>query len=127
MRKTLEEWLRDPLVNNIARVAYSAIREWCIASGQEYTDVWDNLPPKYQDHVRLVVARAFFTMEVPRPRQLHEACLEEGIANGWTYGEKVDREKKQHPDISPWIKLSMDQRIKEHLMSAIIGAFLEGA
>lgn len=125
--RTVEQWITDPLINIIAHVAYDAVREWCVSTKQDAGPLWDFLSDDYQDHIKIVVARAFADMKTPTAKQLHERCLADGLASGWTYSEKVDRKKKKHPDVQPWEKLTPDQRMKDHIMSGIIRAFLEGS
>lgn len=126
MRKTTKDWVDDPLIEKIAAVCYAAIREWCIQTKQPIDYPWENLSPAYRTHVKIVVARCFADMTVPSGKVLHQRCMKEGMDGGWTYGEVVDKAKKRHPDILPWEKLSMEQRIKEHIFSAVIKSFFEG-
>ncbi len=125
-RKSAHEWMKDPLVDKIAHVSYTAMREWSIITRQPIASPWDELSEDYKDHMRMVVARSFVNMEVPTGKQLHDNCLKEALESGWTYAEKVNRKAKQHPDIRSWQALSIDQRIKEHIFSGIMKAFLEG-
>lgn len=125
-KKSIGEWMNDPLAEKIAQVAYAAIQEWCVVTKQEFNVPWAHLSPDYQNHIKVVVARAFTAMEVPTAKELHARCLAEGINAGWTHGDHVDRKKKTHPDILPWEKLSFDQRMKDFLFSNILRAFIEG-
>lgn len=125
--RTIEQWMEDPLIDKIACVAYTAIRTWCIRTKQEVSPEWTDLPDDYADHIKIVVARAFADMKTPSAKQLHERCLKDGKTAGWGYGAQVDREKKLHPDILPWEQMTMDQRMKDHIFSAVIRAFLEGS
>lgn len=125
--RAVEDWMEDPLIDKIAGVAYTAINHWNIRTQQTFDHPWDILPQDYRDHIKLVVARAFAEMKTPTAKQLHERCYEDGLASGWTYGAEMDRKNKRHPDVQPWAKLSPDQRMKDHIMSGIIRAFLEGS
>lgn len=125
--RTVEDWMADPLMEKIAHVAYNAIFAWCIQTKQEMEYRWQDLSPDFQDHIKVVIARCFAEMKAPTGKQLHERCYEDSLAAGWTYGEKMDRKKKKHPEVQPWEKLSPDQRMKDHIMSGIIRAFLEGS
>lgn len=125
--RAIEQWMADPLIDKIAAVAYTAINRWNIDTKQEFSHPWDLMPQDYRDHIKIVVARAFADMKTPSAKQLHERCFEDGTAAGWKYGAVVDRKLKLHPDLKPWANLTTDQRMKDHIMSAVIRAFLEGS
>lgn len=118
---------KDVTVEAMARVVYAAIREWCIITHQPVDYTWADLPVKYKNHLINAVSEAFHNMKTPTGKQLHETCLKQALEGGWKYGEKVDRPNRVHPDILPWEKLSFNQRMKDHLFSVIIRAFLEGS
>lgn len=46
---------------------------------------------------------------------LHEAWRQEKIADGWTWAEEKNAEKKQHPCLVPWAQLPMAQKVKDHV------------
>lgn len=125
-RKTVEEWVDDPLIEKIARVSYAAMREWCIVTNQEIAGPWDKLSIHHHEHLKIIVARAFVNMKVPTAKELHDRCYEDGMEAGWTQADKIDLRNKQHPDVVPWAMMSTDQRMKDFLMSSILRAFLEG-
>ena len=39
-------------------------------------------------------------------RNVHEVWAKEKLSQGWIYGEKLDHEKKTHPDLIPYDELS---------------------
>lgn len=123
----LATWMQDKRVEQCARVMYAAVREWNAVSGKPVGNAWDNLNLKEQLHLKKVVARCFCDMKVYSGKQLHEQCLSEAIENGWKFAEVEDRPNKGHPDIVSWSKLPFEARMKEHLLSTIIMAFLEGS
>lgn len=125
MAKSLEDWQKDPLVEKVARVAYAAIREWCLITSQPIAGPWGQLSNAHHGHVNKVIAKCFYDLKVPSGKELHETCLTDGIASGWVYGD-YNPAARVHPDILPWNKLSTDQRMKDIIMSNIIKAFLEG-
>lgn len=125
--RDLKDWMNDPLVENVSRVAYVAMQEWRHVTHQAMLRMkWAELPLLWKEHVKIVVARCFVNMEVPTGKELHQRCYAEGVAAGWTYSDIIDTEKKQHPDVLPWEEMSQEQRITDHIMSAIIKSFLEG-
>lgn len=130
MRKTMEQWMDDPLIEKVSRVIYAAIREWCTATGQPIdndsnTGEWVCLPLNYQNHVKRVVATYFDSMKVPTAKELHDDCLNVAVKGGWLHGE-FNRKRKTHPDILPWQELSFVQRQKDYIFAALLRSYLEG-
>ena len=44
-------------------------------------------------------------------KNVHDIWAENRIAQGWTYGEKRDDEKKQHPCLVPYEDLPEDEKL----------------
>jgi len=55
----------------------------------------------------------------------HEAWLEEKKQNGWKFGPIKSAQTKEHPCYVLYSELPLEERIKDHLFHAVVGAFME--
>lgn len=55
--------------------------------------------------------------------QSHQSWLDFKQAHGWTYGKVKDEATKTHPCFLPYEELPPEQKLKDHLFSAIIKTF----
>ncbi|MFD0468599.1 RyR domain-containing protein [Nonomuraea thailandensis] len=53
---------------------------------------------------------------------MHEAWCEHKRAEGWTYGPDKDPDAKTHPCLVPYDQLPVEQRVKDAVFHAIVGA-----
>jgi len=63
-------------------------------------------------------------MEGNTPEQSHQLWLDTKRAQGWTHGKVKDAEAKTHPCFLPYEELPPEQKLKDHLFSAIIKTFV---
>lgn len=56
------------------------------------------------------------------PEDLHQSWCDFKAADGWVYGEVKDAEAKTHPCLVPYEELPEEQRIKDDLFKAVVGA-----
>lgn len=52
----------------------------------------------------------------------HDSWLAEKEAMGWKYGPIKDESLKEHPCFVPYEELPDDQKVKDHVFKAIVGA-----
>lgn len=57
----------------------------------------------------------------------HEGWMKDRAANGWQYGEKRDNEKKLHPSMVPFEKLSSEDKEKDRNQVRSYPALIEKA
>ena len=126
MQKTFEQWKTDKIVLNVARVAHAANREWCRIHGDFSILEWDKAPIWQTSSIIDAVARCFFNMEVPTPKESHQLWVERRRVDGWGYGPVKDGKHKLHPNMIPWEELPSEQRQKDYVFCALIKSFLEG-
>ncbi len=62
-------------------------------------------------------------LEGNTPEQSHAGWLAFKTDNGWTYGEVKDEEARTHPCMVPYEELPPEQKLKDHLFSAIVKTF----
>lgn len=55
--------------------------------------------------------------------QSHQLWLDTKSAQGWSYGPVKDEATKTHPCFLPYEELPPEQKLKDHLFSAIIKTF----
>lgn len=111
-------------VEEIARVCHEANRAYCKALGDDSHVAWENAPEwqrkSAMNGVRLHCENRFLGAE-----SSHEAWLREKQEAGWVYGPVKDAEKKTHPCVRPFLDLPIEQRTKDFLFKAIVGALFD--
>lgn len=106
-------------VENVARIAHEVNREWCRAIGDDSQPSWEDAP-EWQRSSAINGVRFHATHPDATAEASHESWLKEKTANGWTYGETKDPEKKTHPCCRPYAELPVEQRAKDHLFRAVV-------
>lgn len=105
----------------IAEVCHEANRTFCDALGDHSPLSWDSAPEWQRTSAINGVLFNLANPEAP-PSASHDNWLEEKRNSGWKYGEVKDEEKKEHPCFVPYEKLPEEQKAKDHLFKAIVGA-----
>lgn len=107
------------LVIGIAKAAHEINRAFCAALGDETQVAWEDAPEWQRasiiSGVEMHLANPDATSE-----QSHESWLAQKLADGWTYGEIKDAEKKQHPCCVPYDQLPPEQKAKDYLFRAAV-------
>ncbi len=109
----------------IARVCHEAVRAFCQVRGDDSLEPWE-AAPAWQRDSSLQAVDDGLAGRVTTPRQSHEAWVRVKEADGWVLGEVKDAARKTHPSLIPFDRLPADERIKDSLICAVIGAFREG-
>ena len=106
---------------DIARVCHEANRAYCRSLGDNSQSHWESAPD-WQRQSAINGVR--FTVANPKApaSASHESWMKEKLADGWTYGETKDPEKKTHPCIVPFEELPIEQQRKDMLFQAIVRA-----
>jgi len=107
-------------VHDIARVCHEANRAIQIVTGDPVpSPTWDDAPSWQRESAVAGVQKA---LDGATPEELHASwCADKG-ADGWTYGTVKDAAYLIHPCLVPYDELPEDQKIKDHLFSAIVTA-----
>lgn len=104
----------------IARVCHEAHRALQLELGEEaIAPVWDDAPDWMRAGTLEGVREA---LDGASPAQLHEAWCGQRFADGWAYGPAKDPEARRHPLLRDYDELPAEQRAKDELMAAIVGA-----
>lgn len=106
-------------INDIASICHEANTALCVVNGDPALPHWENLDPNYQESSRQGVAAA---LNGAGPRELHESWMKERTAQGWVFGEVLDRTAKVHPCLVDYDLLPPKQRLKDALFGAIVTA-----
>ncbi|MBB4935667.1 hypothetical protein F4561_006576 [Lipingzhangella halophila] len=107
-------------VDTIARVAHDANRALQLEQGDPAPSLpWDEAPRWQRNSARDGVSKA---LDGATPEQLHNSWCEFKLADGWAHGEVKDAARRTHPCLVPYEQLSEEQRAKDALFHAIVGA-----
>lgn len=115
-----------PAVETVARVCHEANRALQHAFGEEKASPpWDEAPEWQRESAIYGVTQA---RQGATPEQLHESWCEMKRQGGWTHGTVKDDEALTHPCLITYDQLPDEQKVKDHVFSAIVGALSnEGA
>lgn len=105
----------------IAQVCHEANKAYCELQGDMSQLPW-KVAPDWQ--TRSVIDGVLFHLNHPgaNARRSHENWLELKTVEGWRYGPVKDPYKKEHPCMVPYEDLPEEQRAKDKLFIAIVGA-----
>lgn len=105
----------------VARIAYLAVKALSEANGDQTTPDWDDAPEK--DRVRAITG---VTMYVANPHSgpeaTHNRWMAEKKADGWTHGPEKHPVLKEHPLLVPFEKLAPHQQMKNILFCDIVAS-----
>lgn len=104
-----------------ARTAHEVNRAYCATLGDSSQPAWDDAP-QWQKDSALAGVDAHMASDLSA-EQSHELWLEHKRKEGWTWGPVKDAEKKTHPCFCAYDELPKEQRVKDHLFRAVMGAF----
>ncbi len=108
-------------IENVAAICHAANRELCLSQGDVSQVRWDKAPNWAKESA---ISGVEFHVANPKakPADSHKEWLKHKEADGWTFGEIKDTAKKEHPCMVPYGKLLAEQRLKDCLFTAIVGA-----
>jgi hypothetical protein len=108
-------------VDVIAKTCHEANRALCEAQGDTSQVSWEDAPAWQRDSAVGGVKFCIANPHAP-PSANHDAWLEEKRATGWKYGPIKDARDKTHPCFVPYEELPPDQKAKDYVFKAIVGA-----
>ena len=102
-----------------ARAAHEANRAYCIAIGDMSQPSWDDAPDWQRTSA---INGVKGVLNGNNPEQSHASWLKEKYETGWKYGPIKDPDKKEHPCCCSYADLPPDQRLKDDVYVAVVGA-----
>lgn len=103
----------------VAKVAYEVNKAYCEAIGDYSQPEWNDAPDWQRDSVINGVEFHLLNPDAS-PSDSHNNWLKRKLAEGWTYGEVKNLEKKEHPCCVEYEKLPLEQRVKDYLFKQIV-------
>lgn len=114
----------DNALELIARVCHEVNRAYCVALGDFSQPTWNEAPWWQRESAYagvLLHQRGDFG-----PEASHISWMKHKAEEGWVYGPVKNSERKEHPCLVPFDRLSREQQAKDHLFRAVVHAFKEG-
>lgn len=111
-------------IGKVAITCHQANKALCEAFGDTSQVDWRDAPQWQRDSA---IAGVKFCMENPNapPSANHDSWLEEKRRTGWCYGLVKDADVKTHPCFVPYDELPPDQKAKDYVFKAIVGAMVD--
>jgi len=107
-------------ISDIARICHEANTALQVALGEAPSPHWDDI----DDDMRSSGIRGvMLALDGATPESLHESWMTTKAEQGWVYGDVKDADAKTHPCMVPYSDLPEEQKMKDHLFAAIVGAF----
>lgn len=105
-------------IKDIARVCYEANRALQVVQGSPYPNVGWMLTHHAQREAAIEQVKA--VIEGRSAEQVHQAWMDDQIADGWTHGAEVSGLAKTHPCLVPYDDLGSDQKVRDRVFSQIV-------
>jgi len=105
----------------IAKVCHEANRAYCESIGDMSQPTWE-AAPEWQRRSAIVGVEFNISHPTAPASASHESWLDEKTRDGWKYGPVKNAEKKEHPCFVTYAALPVEQRRKDALFKAVVGA-----
>lgn len=113
----------------IAELTHEANRAYRRLIGEDPGPSWV-VAPEWQRESVIDGVRGWLGGTVRSEERSHENWLALKVAEGWRWGPEKDVRKKEHPCLMAYAELPEEQKLKDHLFSAIVlackGSLAEG-
>jgi len=111
-------------VELVARVCHEANRVLQIHAGEVPISPAFNEAPDWQR--ASAMEGVHNALNGQTPEELHASWCVSKYSQGWVHGSVKDDVKKTHPCLVLYSELPLEQKIKDHMFSAIVEAFKVG-
>lgn len=105
----------------IAMLCHAANAAYCASLGDLSQPSWDEAPD-WQKQSAINGVNMHLANPDATPEMSHAAWLAQKEADGWSYGEVKDAEKKTHPCFLPYDQLPPEQKAKDYIFRGIVHA-----
>ena len=103
-----------------AEFVYNAARLAAVAAQAPIIPVvWEERETAFKNQFLNVIKEQCGPNYSTSPEVLHDQWMEEYYRMGWVYGPQYDRDKKTHPDLVPYDKLSKLEQDKDSVFIAL--------
>lgn len=113
------EKINASIIDVIAKACHEINRAYCLSLGDTSQEPWGTAPKWAKASARNGVVAHLENPDMT-PEESHNAWLADKEADGWTYGDVKDVEKKTHPCFRPYHELPLEQRSKDYLFKATV-------
>lgn len=106
-------------VEVIAKACHEANRVLQRVNGEDVAPPWADAP----EYMRTSsIEGVQVALKGATPEEQHEAWCQSKMADGWAWGAVKDPDAKLHPCLVPYDALPLEQRAKDEMFLAIVGA-----
>lgn len=102
--------ITDTIIEACAASVHEANRQFQKLANEPVAPAWAEIDELGQQAIMAAVEDVLVNKR--HPRMAHEAWRNTMVADGWTPGEKLDRDKKQNPNVRSWEQLKPTVRAK---------------
>ena len=110
-------------IEHVAKICHETNRAYCESIGDASQKPWYEAQQWQRDSAIRGVEFTLFNPDAPASAQ-HDAWLEDKERDGWKFGPVKNSETKEHPCFVPYYQLPKEQRLKDYLFKAVVGAFV---
>lgn len=104
---------------DISIIAYDAMRSYAALARNEEKPDWDNVSAEKQEVLEICAKRILEHPSSYSPERAHEDWMTQMLVRGWSWGERANEEKKQHPAMLPFRELKPVEQIHGHIFVAV--------
>ena len=110
-------------IHRAARAAHEMNRTFCGLQGDHTQLPWDSAPGWAQESA-VEGVKAIALDPTMTPEKSHESWTAHKLADGWTWGETKDTERREHPCLVPYDELPPLQKVKDSFFGITVRSFL---